>query len=61
MLAAESNGSRVVSLRDHFERYTVNFSIHYPLKEGEYMRINGDPEILGFWNKGTGPKRMEAA
>ena len=23
------------------------------------MRINGDPEELGFWNKGKGPLRMK--
>ena len=61
LLAAENEGRRTVELRDHFERYTVNFSIHYPLKEGEFMRINGDPEIMGFWNKGTGPKKMAVA
>jgi len=36
------------------------FSIYYPLKDevNEYMRINGDLEKLGLWNKGTGPVRM---
>jgi hypothetical protein len=24
----------------------------------EYMRINGDLEKLGLWNKGTGPAKM---
>ena len=24
----------------------------------DYMRINGDPEELGSWNKGLGPLRM---
>jgi len=23
------------------------------------MRINGDPEELGFWNKGLGPLKMK--
>ena len=38
----------------------MKFSIYYPLKDerNEYMRINGDPIILGAWNKGEGPLKM---
>jgi len=33
--------------------------MHYPVNEGEYMKINGDPEELGIWNtKGLGPIKM---
>jgi hypothetical protein len=32
--------------------------MYYPLKEGEYMKINGDPPELGFWQKGLGPINM---
>ena len=34
--------------------------MYYPLKNEiqDYMRINGDPEELGSWNKGLGPLRM---
>lgn len=32
--------------------------MHYPIEECEFMRINGDPEELGLWNKGLGPIKM---
>ena len=49
-------------LRDHFDRYTVNFTMYYPLKDDEYMRINGDPPQLGSWNNPElGPVRMKEA
>lgn len=35
--------------------------MHYPVEDCEYMRINGDPEELGFWNKGLGPLKMQRA
>ena len=47
------------SLNDVFDRYTVNFSMYYPIKDDEYMRINGDPEELGVWNKRNGPLKMK--
>ena len=32
-------------LNDKFDRYTVNFTMHFPLKDPDaYFRINGDPE-----------------
>lgn len=45
-------------LDDEWNRYTIKFSIYYPLKNIEYMRINGSLEELGNWNKGLGPIRM---
>jgi len=50
-----------VELNDVFDRYTVNFSIYFPLQPNEYMKINGDPEELGFWQKGKGPLCMQEA
>ena len=48
-----------VVLTQHWDRYTVTFSIFYPLNEhNEYMRINGGSDKLGDWNKGTGPVSM---
>jgi len=37
--------------------------MYYPLKNElqEYMRINGDTEELGSWNKGIGPLKMKIA
>lgn len=48
-----------LSLDDEWERFTVTFSIFYPTKEDEFMRINGDIEKLGIWNKGEGPIAMK--
>jgi hypothetical protein len=45
-------------LEDEWERFTVTFSIYYPIKDDEYMRINGSIEKLGLWNKGEGPVAM---
>lgn len=61
LLQAQTNGNNSFSLYDQFDRYTVNFSMHYPMEDCEYMRINGDPEELGFWNKGKGPLKMNRA
>lgn len=61
LLQAQSGGGTQLSLLDQFDRYTVNFSMHYPVEDCEYMRINGDPEELGFWNKGDGPLKMARA
>ena len=47
-----------MTLVDEWERYTVKFSIYYPLKPNEVMRINGDLPELGGWNKGEGPVNM---
>jgi hypothetical protein len=44
-----------MEIKDNFNRYMVRFSIYYPLKNKEFMRINGDPLELGNWNKGDGP------
>lgn len=46
-----------LTLVDQWEHYIVNFSIYYPLKHNEKMRINGDIEKLGSWNK-NGPVDM---
>jgi hypothetical protein len=35
--------------------------MYYPLKSSEYMKINGDPPELGFWQKGLGPVNMTPA
>ena len=35
--------------------------MYYPLKSTEYMKINGDPPELGFWQKGLGPVEMKEA
>ena len=59
LLQAENDGATKLLLNDQFDRYTVNFSMYYPLKEGEYMKINGDPPELGFWQKGLGPINMQ--
>ena len=59
LLSSQSGGSMSVSLFDQFDRYNVNFSMHYPVNDSEFMRINGDPEELGFWNKGKGPLPMK--
>ena len=61
LLQSQSGGQTSLSLFDKFDRYTVNFSMHYPIEECEYMRINGDPEELGLWNKGLGPIKMSRA
>ena len=50
-----------VKLLDIWESYTVNFSIYYPLKDNEFMRINGEGKELGSWNKGLGPIKMTHA
>ena len=46
---------------DNWNSYDITFSIYYPLKDekNEYMRINGNLEVLGSWNKGEGPVRMK--
>ena len=46
-------------LDDEWERFTVCFSMYFPTKTNEYMRINGDLPELGAWNKGDGPVRMK--
>ena len=43
---------------DEWERFTINFSIYFPVKPNEIMRINGDIEEMGNWNKGDGAKSM---
>lgn len=46
-------------LEDEWEHFTVTFSIFYPvINLNETMRINGDSNKLGGWNKGTGPVQM---
>jgi len=52
--------NEVETLKDEWEHFTVTFSLHYPLdNENEFMRINGDTDKLGNWNKGKGPLKME--
>lgn len=58
LLSAQNNDSEDLELTDLFDRYTVNFTMYFPVKDAEYMRINGDPDELGFWNKGDGPLPM---
>jgi len=36
-------------LNDMWEMVTVNFSLYYPLQEGEVIRIYGDTLSLGNW------------
>ena len=45
------------SIEDEWERFIIHFTIYYPLKDSEIMRINGDLPELGSWNKGD-PKTM---
>eukprot|EP00347_Sterkiella_histriomuscorum_P011252 403373163 len=55
----QTNSTNHLIQKDEWDRFTIVFSIFYPLKdENEYMRINGDIEQLGMWNKGTGPERL---
>ena len=35
---------------DQWETVSVNFSMYYPLKEGEIIRIFGDSLQLGNWS-----------
>lgn len=50
-----------VSLANHvWEKYSVNFSIYYPLKTNEVMKINGEGKQLGRWNQ-DGPQTMHQA
>lgn len=44
-------------LNDEWESFRIRFAIYYPLKEGVTMRINGDLDSLGAWNK-DGPVNM---
>ena len=48
-----------MKLFDQFEKYTVNFSVHYPLDDGEHMNINGETDQLGDWHNGKGPLEMQ--
>ena len=46
---------------DEWEHFTVTFSIYMPTNNvrTQYMRINGQTERLGEWNKGRGPIKMD--
>lgn len=47
-------------INDEWEHFTVCFSIYYPGQTSEeVMRINGDTNRLGDWNRGTGPLIMK--
>jgi len=47
-------------LFDEWEHFKVCFSIYYPGKSAtDFMRINGDTNRLGDWNKGAGPLIMK--
>lgn len=61
LLQAQTGGGTDLSIYDQFDRYTVNFSMHYPMEDCEFMRINGDPPELGLWNKLEGPLKMQRA
>ena len=61
LLSIQNNGTSQLQLFDQFDRYFVNFTMYYPLKSTEYMKINGDPPELGFWQKGLGPIEMKEA
>ncbi len=39
----------------------MNFSIYFPIKSNEIMRINGDIQEMGNWNKGEGPRPMSVS
>lgn len=56
LLQAQNKDLSSLVMHDHFDRFTVNFSMHYPIEEGEIMRINGDTAELGHWNEAGGPK-----
>ena len=57
-MLAQENRSKNLELLDEWERFIINFSIYYPIKSNEIMRINGDIIEIGNWNKGDGPKPM---
>jgi hypothetical protein len=43
-------------LEDKWEKYSVRFSIYYPLNdEHEIMRIMGEEKEAGKWAKDLGP------
>jgi hypothetical protein len=43
-------------LNDVWEKYSVRFSIYFPLSdENEYMRIMGEEKEAGKWAKDLGP------
>ena len=46
--------SKSITLTDMFDKYSVNFNMHHPLKNNEFMRINGDTSQLGDWGIGRG-------
>lgn len=45
-------------ISDHFDTYSINFSLYHPLKVGESMQISGDAIELGQWDEGSGPIQM---
>ena len=49
LLSQKQGGGSNVELQDEWDRYFVNFTMYFPLKQNEYMKINGDPPELGFW------------
>ena len=42
-------------MNDKWEKYSVRFSIYYPLNENEQMRIMGEEKEAGKWAKDLGP------
>ena len=59
LLSIQNQGSNNVRLDDHFNQYSVRFSMHFPLTKKEHMKINGDTPQLGSWKSGKGPIQME--
>ena len=49
LLSSQYNGLTTLQLNDEFNRFSVNFTMYYPLKNDQYMKINGDTPELGFW------------
>mmetsp|Transcript_10582 Transcript_10582/g.17763 ORF Transcript_10582/g.17763 Transcript_10582/m.17763 type:complete len:292 (-) Transcript_10582:483-1358(-) len=58
LLSLQDEGMSDLMMLDQWNSYTVNFSIYYPLKDNEFMRINGEPEQLGGWLSHGGPVTM---
>jgi hypothetical protein len=58
VLVHETARGETLQIQDEWERFVIDFSIYYPLKTCEILRINGDIPEMGNWNKGEGPKPM---
>ena len=59
LLRQENQGSYNLTMPDKWQRYAVHFSIYYPLKEGQVMRLMGEGKELGQWARDlNGPFEM---